>query len=221
MFTRSEMQPKTTGEAMRTDEWDAAELGSGVECNQCKNVPGMYSMICPRLELLEGPMAVDGVSGLVVFVLDWLCRRLWTWRLGVEVDVEERASGKILRWLKYAGERWTEESGPMQVVAVAGKRGPGSRIENPKQIQGLPSVRMHHRICLNGRSGQDETEAGEREEETERRGGGEDRRRSVATLVVDFGFGWCELVSKSAQATKQPTEPPSYADRQGRRDTRV
>lgn len=26
-------------------------------------IPGMYSMICPKLELLEGPMAVDAVSG--------------------------------------------------------------------------------------------------------------------------------------------------------------
>ena len=27
------------------------------------DLPGMYSMICPRLELLEGPMAVGAVSG--------------------------------------------------------------------------------------------------------------------------------------------------------------
>lgn len=65
---------------------DAAEEGREAQRSavgvECANVPGMYSMICPRLELLEGPMAVDAVSGLAVFFLIWLCRCLWTWRLG-------------------------------------------------------------------------------------------------------------------------------------------
>lgn len=34
-----------------------------------------------------------------------------------------------------------------------GRGAPGSRIDNPKQIQGLAGVCMHHRIYLNGRSG--------------------------------------------------------------------
>lgn len=52
------------------------------------NVPGMYSMICPKLELLEGPIAVDPETTVFWFLNLFL--------VGIiVVDVEERANCKM------------------------------------------------------------------------------------------------------------------------------